>query len=74
MIPLIDIWRAANLLIRKHGVKAGLGVAKRTDTMLDRRGEDGRLLWARIRRTIEALRPTDPSLAPMGRDALASAV
>jgi hypothetical protein len=50
----IDIWRAANLLIRKHGSHAELEAAKRADVMLDRGDEDGRVLWARIRRAIEA--------------------
>jgi hypothetical protein len=51
----LDIWCAANLLIRKHGADAELEAAKRADLMLDRGDDDGRLLWARIRRAIEAL-------------------
>jgi len=45
MIPEIDIWRAANLLIRRHGVNAELEAAKRADLMLDRGDDKGRLLW-----------------------------
>jgi hypothetical protein len=51
--------RAANLLIRRHGANAELEAAKRADLMLDRGDDDGRLLWARIRRgneTLQALR------------------
>jgi hypothetical protein len=55
MVSDLDIWRAANLLIRKHGANAELEAAKRADVMLDRGDDDGRLLWARIRRAIEAL-------------------
>jgi hypothetical protein len=55
MVPEIAIWRAANLLIRKHGANADLEAAKRADLMLDRGDDDGRLLWARIRRAVEAL-------------------
>lgn len=51
----LDIWRAANLLIQKHGADAELEAAKRADLMLDRGDDDGRLLWARIRRAIEDL-------------------
>jgi hypothetical protein len=51
----LDVWRAAHLLIRNHGANAELEAAKRADVMLDRGDEDGRLLWARIRRAIEAL-------------------
>jgi hypothetical protein len=39
VIPEIDIWRAANLLIRKHGADAHLVAAKRADLMRDR-GDD----------------------------------
>jgi len=56
LVPDLDIWSAANLLIRKHGANAELEAAKRADLMLDRGDDDGRLLWARIRRAIEALR------------------
>jgi hypothetical protein len=52
MISDTDIWRAANLLIRKHGANAELEAAKRADLMLDRGDNDGRLLWIRIRRAI----------------------
>jgi len=55
MVPEIAIWRAANLLIRRHGANAGLEAVKRADLMLDRGDNDGRLLWARIRRAVEAL-------------------
>ena len=55
MVPEIAIWRAANLLIRKHGADAELEAAKRADLMLDRGDDDGRLLWARIGRAIEAV-------------------
>jgi hypothetical protein len=55
VISEIDIWRAANLLIRKHGANAELEAAKRADVMLDRGDEDGRLVWWRIRRAIEDL-------------------
>jgi hypothetical protein len=55
MVSDLDIWRAANLLIQKHGADAELEAAKRADLMLDRGDYDGRLLWMRIRRAIEAL-------------------
>jgi len=55
MISELDIWRAANLLIRKHGADAELEAAKHADLMLDRGDDEGRLLWARIKRAIEAL-------------------
>jgi hypothetical protein len=60
MITDLDIWRGANLLIRKHGANAELEAAKRAEVMLGRSDDDGRLMWMRIRRAIETLqaRPT----------------
>ena len=55
MVPEIAIWRAANLLIRRHGADAELEPAKRADLMLDRGDAAARLLWIRIRRAIEAM-------------------
>ena len=68
VVSEIDIWRgraslkprseidaAANLLIRKHGANAELEASKRADLMLDPGDDKGRLLWARIRRAVEAL-------------------
>lgn len=55
MVSDLDIWWAANLLIRKPGANAELEAAKRADLMLDRGDVHGRLLWMRIRRAIEEL-------------------
>ena len=55
MVSDLDIWRAANLLIRKHGADVELAAAKRAGLMLDRDEDEGRLLWSRIRRAIEDL-------------------
>ncbi len=52
MISDPDIWRADNLLIRKHGADAELEAAKRADLMLERGDPDGQLVWFRIRRAI----------------------
>ena len=40
MVSNLDIWRAANLLIREHGADAELEAARLQDLMLDR--GDGR--------------------------------
>jgi len=50
MISDLDIWRAANLLIRRHDPDADLEAAKRADLTLDRGDDEGRLLWPWIRR------------------------
>jgi hypothetical protein len=51
----LDIWRAANPLIRKHSADAELEAARLQDLMLGRSDDNGRLVWARIRRAIETL-------------------
>jgi len=48
----IDVWRAANLLIREHGLDAEIEAARKADLMLDRGDREGQLVWLRIRRTI----------------------
>jgi hypothetical protein len=48
----IDIWRAANLLLKQHGADAETEAAKRADLMLERGDRDGQIVWQRIRRAI----------------------
>jgi hypothetical protein len=62
MIPDRDIWRAANLLIRKHSVDAELVAARRADDMLERGDRDGQVVWLRIRRASVELQA-----APVGK-------
>jgi hypothetical protein len=62
MVPDRDIWRAANLLIRKHGAEAEIVAARRADEMLERGDREGQLLWLRIRRAI-----TDLQAVPKGK-------
>jgi hypothetical protein len=62
MIPDRDVWRAANLLIRKHGDDAELVAARRADEMLERGDHEGKIEWLRIRRAIVELQA-----APAGK-------
>jgi hypothetical protein len=55
MVPDIDIYRAANLLIERYGDKAVIEAAKRIDTMLERGDLAGRDVWRRISRAIADL-------------------
>jgi hypothetical protein len=55
MMPDRDIWRAANLLIRKHSTDAEVVAARRADEMLELDDRDGQLVWLRIRRAIVEL-------------------
>jgi hypothetical protein len=55
VISDLDIWRAANLLIRQHSADAELEATRLQDLMLDRGDAEERQVWRRIRRAIEAL-------------------
>jgi hypothetical protein len=47
MIAQVGVWRAANLLIRKHGIDAELEAAKRADLMLNRGDDFSASYWGR---------------------------
>ena len=51
----IDIWRAANLVIKQHGENAEIVAAQGADLMLERGDPGRRLVWLRIRREIAEL-------------------
>ena len=55
----IDIFRAANLLIKQHGDEAPIHAAMRADELLDAGDFDGCGLWKRIIRAIEELTNTE---------------
>jgi len=44
----LDIWRAANLLIKRHGADAEIMAAQRADEMLTAGDVEGQLVWKRI--------------------------
>ncbi len=62
-IPDLDIWRAANLLIRQHGAEAEIVAAERAELMIDRGDHDGEVVWMRIRRAVAELQapPAGPA-------------
>lgn len=60
MIPDIDIWRTAKLLIDKHGADAPIQAAMRADELMAAGDMDGRAIWFRIVRAIEELQATAP--------------
>jgi hypothetical protein len=55
MVSDLDIYRAANLLIRQHGAEAAIEAARKADLMLDRGDTEGRGVWLRIKRAIVEL-------------------
>jgi hypothetical protein len=63
VISDLDIWRAANLLIQRHGANAEIEAAKRADQMLERGDLDGHAVWKQIMRAIVALQA--PAKGPL---------
>jgi hypothetical protein len=63
MISDPDIWRAANLLIQRHGADAEIEAAKRADQMIERGDLDGQAVWKCIRRAIIELQA--PAKGPL---------
>jgi hypothetical protein len=55
VISELDIFRAANLLIDRHGGDAVVEAAQMIDRMLELGDPEGRQLWRRIKRAIEQL-------------------
>ncbi len=53
MIPDLDIYRSANVLVKHHGQDAPIEAAMRADAMLDKGDLDGYAVWKRILRPVE---------------------
>ena len=60
MIPDLDIYRSANVLIKHHGQDAPIHAAMRADAMLEKSDLDGYDVWKRILRAVEELQGTAP--------------
>ena len=60
MIPDLDIWRSANLLVKQHGADAPIEAAMRADAMLEAGDLDGYAVWKRILRAVEELQGSAP--------------
>lgn len=56
----LDLYRAANLLIKRHGGEAPIHAAMRADELLDAGDLDGAAVWRRIIRAIEELQRKEP--------------
>ena len=60
MIPDLDIWRSANLLVKRHGPDPPLEAAMRADATLDAGDLKGYAVWKRILRAVEELQGMEP--------------
>ena len=66
MIDNVDVFHAANMLIKQFGEDAPIRAAQRADEMLEQGDIDGLAAWKRILATVNELldkeRPEDASL------------
>ena len=60
MIPDLDIFRSAKLLVKHHGQDAPIYAAMRADAMLEAGDLYGYAVFKRILRAIESLQGTAP--------------
>ncbi len=60
MIPDLDIYRSAQVLVKQHGVDAPVHAAMRADAMLEKGDLDGYDVWKRVLRAVEELQGTAP--------------
>jgi len=56
----IDIWRAANLLLKRHGDKARAEAAARADALAAAGDREGAAVWRRITDAIAQLENETP--------------
>ena len=61
MTEEIDIWRAAYLLVKRHGDDAEVVAAKRADELLAQGDVDGQRIWKRILAAVQELQRTEPA-------------
>ncbi len=60
MIPDLDIYRAANVIIKQHGKDAPIHAAMRADAMLEAGDLGGYAVWKRILRAMEEWGRAEP--------------
>ncbi len=53
MLSGLDLWRAAQVMIKRYGDGATIEAAMRADEFLDQGILDGQRLWVRIMRTMD---------------------
>ena len=59
MIHDLDIYRSAQVLVKRHGPDAPIHAAMRADAMLDKDDLDGYAVWKRLLRAVGALLSKD---------------
>ena len=62
MIPDLDIYRSANVLIKHHGADAPIEAAMRADAMLEKGDLDGYAVWKRVLKAVAELLRSEPTV------------
>ncbi len=60
MISDLDIFRSANLLVKRHGDEAPIHAAMNADAMLAKGDMDGRAVWLRVVRAVKEILDKKP--------------
>ena len=60
MISDLDIWRSAQVMVKRYGDDAPIEAAARADEMLDQGDMDGFAIWQRITAAVEELLRAKP--------------
>ena len=61
MIPEIDIWRTAQLMIEQYGEHAELEAAQRADREIDKGDPSAERIWVRVGKAIKHLMENKPN-------------
>ncbi len=65
MTPNLDIFRSANVLVKRHGEDAPIHAAMRADELLEAGDLDGYAAWRRVLRAVGELRRAAPKPGEM---------
>ena len=59
MIPDLDIYQSAQILVKRHGQDAPIYAAVRADAMLEKGDLDGYAVWKRVLKAVEELQSVE---------------
>ena len=62
MISDPDIWRAAQLIVKRHGADAAIVAAQRANELFEDGDPDGAAIWKRILHAVEELQRVTPKV------------
>jgi hypothetical protein len=60
VIPEIDIWRVANLMLKRYGEKAHMESAKRADELAAAGDDNGAAVWRRVMHSVGQIENKTP--------------